>query len=143
MSEDHAGRERPPFRADHPAPCSDSGLRLRAARAVPVTRQGFSACFDRYFRPVYAYVSRRVSDKGTCERIVREVLTANVELFVERTDERRRLCTIKAYSDRLIELEDARNASAVMPKNSQLGSSGPGGLPATEKGIDDDQRKIR
>lgn len=139
MSEDQSGREGLPCQWEDPAPSFDSGARLRA---MPVTHQEFSAGFDRYFRRVYAYVSRRVSDRGACERIVREVLTANVALLLEQTDERRSLSSIKAFSDRLIELEGARNASAEILTNARGGNSGPGGLPATERGIDDDQRKV-
>lgn len=99
MSQDQSGRERPLRRGD------DSAVRSETRpNATPGVCQEFGVRFDCYFPRVYAYVSRRVSNKGTCERIVSEVLTANVDLFVEGTDERRKLRSLMAFSDRLIEL---------------------------------------
>jgi hypothetical protein len=109
MTQGQAGRERPPRQEGDPTPRPDSEARRRAA---PITRQEFRVRFDRCFSRVYAYVSRRVSDRETCERIVREVLTASVDLLVERTDERRELSWIKALSDRWIALEAESRASA-------------------------------
>jgi hypothetical protein len=80
-------------------------------RVALVTREGFSADFDRCFGRVYAYVSRRVKDRESCERIVSEVLEANLDLIVDRGDERQELSQLKASSDRLIALESARSHS--------------------------------
>jgi len=80
-------------------------------RVTSVTREGFSARFDRCFGRVYAYVSRRVKDRESCERIVSEVLEANLDLIVDRGDERQELSQLKASSDRLIALESARSRS--------------------------------
>jgi hypothetical protein len=77
------------------------------ARAAPVTREEFSASFDRCFDRVYAYVVRRVSDRASCQRIVAEVLAANLDLLAERRDEKHELSRLKAASDRLIGLESA------------------------------------
>lgn len=117
-------------------PRSDSGARLRE---VPLTRQAFSARFDHFFGRVHAYVSPRVRDQEICERIVREVLIAHIDLLVERTDERRQLCSIKVFSDRLIESEDARASKASIEKlqeklkTAKPGSSGLGDLPAIDE----------
>ena len=78
-----------------------------AGRAAPLTRADFSSGFDR----VYAYVSRRVSDRKSCERIVSEVLAANLDLLMDRGDERQELSKLKAALDRLIGLESARSLS--------------------------------
>ena len=76
-------------------------------RTAPVTHEEFSAGFDRCFDRVYAYVYRRVSDRESCERIVGEVLAVNLDLLVERGDEKHELSRLKAASDRLIGLESA------------------------------------
>jgi hypothetical protein len=67
-----------------------------------MTQQEFSAGFDRCFARVWAYVSRRVHDRESCERIVREVLTGNLDLLVHPVGERQELSQLKAASDRLI-----------------------------------------
>lgn len=108
MTQGQAGRDQPPRPESESAPRPDSEARLRSA---PITRQEFRVRFDRCFSRVYVYVSRRVSDRETCERIVSEVLTASVDLLVERTDEKRELSWIKALSDRWIALEAASRAS--------------------------------
>lgn len=82
-----------------------------AGRAAPLTRADFSSGFDRCFDRVYAYVSRRVSDRKSCERIVSEVLAANLDLLMDRGDERQELSKLKAALDRLIGLESARSLS--------------------------------
>lgn len=79
--------------------------------APPVTWEEFSAAFDRCFTRVYAYVGRRIPDGASCERVVSEVLAENVDLLVDRSDERQELIQLKASSDRLIELESARRPS--------------------------------
>jgi hypothetical protein len=77
--------------------------------ATPVTWEEFSADFDRCFNRVYAYVSRRTRDVQSCERIVGQVLEANLDLLAQRGDDRRELRQLKAASDRLIALEAARD----------------------------------
>jgi len=79
--------------------------------AAPLTREEFSAAFDRCFERVHAYVSRRVDDGPSCERVVSEVLEANLDLLVDRADEGREASRLKASSDRLIDVERARNLS--------------------------------
>lgn len=78
---------------------------------APVTREEFCAAFDRCFARVHAYVSRRVHDGPSCERVVGEVLEANLDLLVDRADEGREVTRLKASSDRLIDVERARNLS--------------------------------
>ncbi len=70
-------------------------------RAAPPSREEFSSNFDRCFGLVYAYVSQRVNDRQSCERIVRAVLAANLDLLAEERDEQE-LAQLKAASDRLI-----------------------------------------
>lgn len=70
-------------------------------RAAPPSRAEFSTKFDRCFGLVYAYVSRRVNDRQSCERIVRAVLAENLDVLAEERDERE-LAQLKAASDRLI-----------------------------------------
>lgn len=78
---------------------------------APVTREEFSAAFDRCFARVHAYVSRRVDDAPSCERVVSEVLEANLDLLVDRAGEGREASRLKAASDRLIGVERARSLS--------------------------------
>lgn len=73
----------------------------------------FDAGFDRSFRRVYAYVSRRVNDRESCQRIVRQVLAANLDLLVNGADGARELSRLKAASDRLIESESAKTRNAM------------------------------
>jgi CheY-like chemotaxis protein len=79
--------------------------------APGVTREEFSAAFDRCFTRVYAYVGRRVSDGASCEGVVSQVLLENLDLLVERGDEQQEVRQLKAASDRLIELESGRSRS--------------------------------
>ena len=82
-----------------------------AGRAAPLTRDEFSSAFDRCFDRVYAYVSRRVSDRTSCERIVSDALAANLDLLMDRGDERHELSILKAALDRLIGMESTRSLS--------------------------------
>jgi len=84
-----------------------------ATDAVRVTREEFSASFDRCFGRVYAYVFRRVSERESCERIVGEVLAENLDLLMERGDDKHEFGRLKASSDRLIGLESAPHPRAV------------------------------
>jgi len=72
----------------------------------------FCADFERCFHRVYAYVSKRVSDRELCERIVRKVLTGNVDLLAKRGSERHELSQLKAASDELIRSESAGSRSS-------------------------------
>ena len=83
-------------------PLAGVGIDGLLARTAPPTREVFSARFDRCFGRVYAYVSRRVNDRESCERIVREVLAANLGVLAYGGDERREVGQLKAASDRLI-----------------------------------------
>lgn len=71
------------------------------------TREEFSAAFDRCFSRTHAYVSRRVDDSKSCQRIVSEVLTENLDLLADPGDERRECSQLKASANRLIETEAA------------------------------------
>jgi len=89
---------------------------LLASASTPVAREtslarDFSAGFERCFGRVYAYVSRRVSERTLCECIVREVLTANLDLLVNGSGEPHLLARLQAASDRLIGSEPARSLS--------------------------------
>ena len=96
------------------APVSNSAL----------TREQFSTSFDRCFGRVYAYVSRHVHDRESCQRIVREVLTTNLALLVDHANERQELSQLKAASDRLIALESVRtrNESSTSPADQVEGT---------------------
>lgn len=85
----------------------EAGSDVLVPEAPAVTREEFSAAFDRCFRRVHAYVSRRVDDNRSCQRVVSEVLTENLDLFVDPGDEKRECRQLKASSDRLIGLEAA------------------------------------
>ena len=69
-----------------------------------VTAAEFSAGFDRCFARTWAYVSRRVNDRESCERIVRAVLAGNLDLLVQPEAQVQELSRLEAASDRLIEL---------------------------------------
>jgi len=106
MTQSHAERERRSRLETAPEAASKV-----VGRAAPVTREEFSSSFDRCFGRVYAYVSRRVNDRKSCERIVSEVLAANLDLLMKRGDESQELSQLKAASDRLIGLESAKSLS--------------------------------
>jgi hypothetical protein len=107
MTQGHAERERPARPEGALEPPS-----VPLDRTTPVTREGFSGHFDRCFDRVHAYVSRRVKDRESCERIVGEVLAENLDLLVDRGEERRELSRLKASSDRLIGLNSERSLAA-------------------------------
>ena len=48
-----------------------------------------------------------MNDSKSCQRVVSEVLSENLELLVDPGDERRECSQLKASSDRLIEMEAA------------------------------------
>lgn len=82
------------------------------AGATAPTWEEFCAGYDRCFDRVYAYTSRRVKDTRSCERIVSEVLEANVELLVDRGDPRKVFLELKAALDGRIGRTGARDAPA-------------------------------
>ncbi len=85
----------------------EAGSGVLGPAAPPGTREEFSAAFDRCFSRVHAYVSRRVDDRKSCQRIVSEVLTENLDLLADPGDERRECSQLKASADRLIGMEAA------------------------------------
>lgn len=90
----------------------------RAARAPlvegpSISRAAFSLVFGHFFNRVYSYVSRRIEDRATCERVVREVLVMNLDLLVEGGDERQAAGRLMASSDRLIQQETAGRHTAL------------------------------
>ncbi len=89
----------------------EAGSDVLVPAALEVTREEFSAAFDRCLRRVHAYVSRRVDDRRSCQRVVSEVLTENLDLLVDPGDERREFRQLKESSDRLIALESARSVT--------------------------------
>lgn len=91
---------------------AETGSDVVVPAASAVTREEFFAAFDRCFPRVHAYVSRRVNDSKSVERVVTEVLTENLDLLVDQGDETREASQLKATSDRLIEMESARSLSA-------------------------------
>jgi len=82
------------------APEAGSNVLVPVAPAGP--REEFLAAFDRCFSRTHAYVSRRVDDRKSCQRIVSEVLTENLDLLADPGDERRECSQLQASADRLI-----------------------------------------
>lgn len=62
----------------------------------------FSKVFERCFDRLYTYVSRHTDDRHSLERIVSEVLLANLDLFVDWRDEAQEICRLKRSADRLL-----------------------------------------
>ena len=93
------------------------------ARAA-LTREEFSAVFDRAFGRIYAHVSRQVRLRESCERIVRDVLTAHLDLLVNGESEAHQFSRLAAASDRLIGSEPARlrNESPTSPADTGEGT---------------------
>ena len=87
----------------------------RAAGRTSPTWEVFSERFDRCFRRVSFYVSRRVSDRETRERIVTRVLVENRELFIGQWDQLEEVKRLKASADRILALEVATSTGAVPP----------------------------
>jgi hypothetical protein len=69
-----------------------------------VTQVEFFAAFDRYFAPLYAYVSQHVNDRQRCEQIVAEVLRTNLDLLVDAAADTEALRQLEAASQQLIGL---------------------------------------
>jgi hypothetical protein len=90
------------------SPWSRSSRRswLRALRkddAEGAAFRVFSENFDRSFRRVFLYVSRRVSDRAILERIVNDVLEENLDILVVQGNVPREVERLRASADRLIE----------------------------------------
>ena len=71
-------------------------------RAIPTAEKLFTEGYERWFNRVYAYVSRRVAGPQVRERIVREVLSENLDLLVGRREEALEVMRLKSTADRLI-----------------------------------------
>jgi hypothetical protein len=85
--------------------------RKGAGRPSP-TWEVFSERFDRCFRRVSFYVSRRVNDRESFARIVTEVLAVNLELFIGQCSELEELKRLKASADRLLALAGSTGLGA-------------------------------
>jgi len=111
-------------RFQHDAQSGPEAPAAPLARANPGPRERFSAGFDRSFGRVYAYVSQRVRERESCERIVREVLVAHLDLVVNGGDETHELSRLAAASDRLIGSESTRlrNGSSTSPADAVEGT---------------------
>ena len=62
----------------------------------------FAEGYARWSYPLYAYVSRSVAGRHVRERIVREALTKNLDLFVGRRALASEVSRLTATADRLI-----------------------------------------
>jgi hypothetical protein len=62
----------------------------------------FEAGYQRWSDPLYAYVSQHVAGRQVRERIVREVLSENLDLLVGRRAEAAEVSRLKTTADRLI-----------------------------------------
>jgi hypothetical protein len=62
----------------------------------------FSENFERNFRRVFLYVSRRVNDREILERIVNDVLEENLDILVVQGNAPREVELLRASADRLI-----------------------------------------
>jgi hypothetical protein len=84
----------------------------------------FSENFERAFRRVFLYVSRRVRDREVLERIVNEVLEENLDLLMLQGDAPREVARLRASADRLIaQLSDRVESPAPpaeLPRNPRL-----------------------
>ena len=69
---------------------------------MPTTAELFAEGYERWFGPLYAYVSRHVAGEPTRERIVREVLSENLDLLVGRRAESLEVNRLEVTADRLI-----------------------------------------
>ena len=90
--------------------------RKDAERTSP-TWEVFSECFDRCFRRVSFYVSRRVNDRESFERIVTEILAGNLDLLIAPCSELEELKRLKASADRLLALGASTSLDAETPSS--------------------------
>jgi hypothetical protein len=70
--------------------------------AIPTTAELFAEGYERWSDPLYAYVSKRVAGRQVRERIVREVLSQNLDLLVGRREEMSEASRLMTSADRLI-----------------------------------------
>ena len=75
---------------------------MRLSRGMPTTTELFASGYERWFEPLYAYVKRYVAGPQIRDRIVREVLATNLDLFIGRRDEALEVRRLEATADRLI-----------------------------------------
>jgi hypothetical protein len=71
-------------------------------RTIPTTAELFAAGYELWSDPLYAYVSKRVAGRQVRERIVREVLSQNLDLLVGRREEMSEASRLMTSADRLI-----------------------------------------
>ena len=85
-------------------------------RSIPSTTELFASGYQRWFAPLHAYVSRHIEARQVRERIVREVLSENLDLLVGRRDAASEIRRLEATANRLIAEvltgEDMPHASA-------------------------------
>jgi len=74
----------------------------RYVPTIPLPAELFAEGYARWCDPLYAYVSRSVAGRQARERIVREVLTENLDLLVGRREEGLEVRRLAATADRLI-----------------------------------------
>jgi hypothetical protein len=70
--------------------------------AIPATPELFTEGYERWSGPLYAYVSRHVAGRQARERIVREILSENLDLLMGRREEASEVHRLTASADRLI-----------------------------------------
>lgn len=88
-------------RSSFPEALAEASTDSFAAR-VPTTTDLLARGYERWFTPLYAYVSRHVAGSHVRERIVREVLATNLDLLIGRRDEALEVRRLEATADRLI-----------------------------------------
>ena len=71
-------------------------------RSIPSTKELLASGYQRWFAPLHAYVSRHIEARQVRERIVREVLSENLDLLVGRRDAPSEISRLKATANRLI-----------------------------------------
>lgn len=74
----------------------------RPIRTIPTTADPLANGYRRWLDPLHAYVSRHVPGREVRERIVREVLSENLDLLVGRRDEALEISRLEATANRLI-----------------------------------------
>jgi hypothetical protein len=72
----------------------------RGAAPLDAPSEEFSRRYERCFRRVFHYVSRRVSDWRSVDEIVASVLAENLELLAVEHGETQELTALKLSSDR-------------------------------------------
>ena len=102
-------------------------------RTIPTTEERFAEGYERWFSRVYAYVSRRVAGQQIRERIVREVLSENLDLLVGRREEALEVTRLKSTADRLI-ADVVSEADQLLDRRRKEVSSGRPPMFATPQG---------